>query len=563
MTPQSLLPDNWILATGLFYWLPGEVISRKIWRINPPKFGKSWYLLLLTPCLLAIYSFLQSNSGLVNEGRLLFKLSLACVVGSSTYILCTGERLLSNSSRKENGLELYSCILFAYYMWFLTLLWWLPAGVRSIWIWPLQFEPRLITGITALIAVCISLLSTRIQIPLNRRLCLATFGCILWQISGIFGKSLSIKEIALSEKITGYLGASRLFSGTSDIARSYGDRIGMMPFHVNTHPAGKVLLMKILDDISNTHAPYLWTLLIVSCVSLIVPLTYKISRLLIMGENQSSLVATSVSLIPSIALFCPGFDAYTAFLCTLLLLSWIKGLSRISSKHSPVIFGCIAGVIGYILLTFSYTGLVYGSVLIFWSPWILRKHIGARSWAKGFKRFLAMTFSALGVLSCVELAAYILTGYSNLISLFRSIGIQSTIEASNRSGFNAFLLDFTDFCYGVSPVLFTILLLLGAKIAVNCLSNLSKNKSRQKILVTSHGNAESLAALTLASLAVVALSGFLDIETARVWMMLMVPVVISAQFWLTRYHNINTFRSVLFCQSIWGMTLLLRYQFLF
>ena len=108
--------------TGLLYWLPGEVISSKIWKVTPPRFGRSWQLLLMTPFLLAVYSFLQSNSGLLHEGRLLFKLSLACVMGAVTYVLFLGERLLSQAKSLDKDLGLYSCILFAYYVWFLTLL---------------------------------------------------------------------------------------------------------------------------------------------------------------------------------------------------------------------------------------------------------------------------------------------------------------------------------------------------------------------------------------------------------------------------------------------------------
>lgn len=207
---------------------------------------------------------------------------------------------------------------------------------EELWIWPLQSEPRLITGSTAIIATSISLVSTIGKISIGIRLGLATLGCMLWQISGVFGKSLTLNEIAFSEELTGYLAAGRNFNNTSDIAQAYANQIGRLPFHVNTHPAGKVFLMKILDEIDSLNTPGLWGFLMVACVCLIVPLTLKISRLLLLDKSQSLLVATSVSLIPFIRLFCPGFDAYSTFLCKLLLLAWLKGTTKVESKSSLV-----------------------------------------------------------------------------------------------------------------------------------------------------------------------------------------------------------------------------------
>lgn len=229
---------------------------------------------------------------MVNEGRLLLKLSVSSAIGSCTYLFCESRSPCSQSKSSYKDLVLYSCILFAYYVWFLTLVWWLPAGVRSIWIWPLQFEPRLITGLAALSAISVAAISTATRMGISKRIGFAMLGSVLWQVSGIYGKTLSVSEIALSEKITGYLGASRFFSSTNDIARSYGDRIGSLPFHVNTHPAGKVLLMKLLDQLGGFHAPSLWALLMVTAVCLIVPMSYKIARLLHVDRNKSALVAS-------------------------------------------------------------------------------------------------------------------------------------------------------------------------------------------------------------------------------------------------------------------------------
>ena len=559
MTPQSLLPDSWVLVTGLFYWLPGETISSKIWKIKPPKYGRSWHLLFLTPCLLAIYSFLQANSGMVHEGKLLLQLSVSCMIGACSYIVCSGERLFNGSERSSEGLRLYSCILFAYYVWFLTLIWWLPAGVRSIWIWPLQFEPRLVTGVFAIIAIAVSLLSTNTQISTFRRIGISMMGCLIWQVCGIYGKSLSIGEIALSEKITGYLGASRLFSSTYEIAQSYIDRIGLMPFHVNTHPAGKVLLMKLLDELDASHAPILWALVISICVCLIVPLSYKVARLLSFSKNHSALVGTSVSIMPSLALFCPGFDAYNAFLCTLLLLLWIKGLLRSKSKGSLTLYSFSIGIIGYSAVTFSYTSLVFGSVLIAWSPWIVGRYQLCSSWRRGCMRVLAIAFASGTVAICADMTTHYLTGYSNLFALSKSMEIQTAIEATNRAGLNAFLLDWADFAYGMSPVLFAGFLLISSGVVVRLAFNLRRNRQGTYVF----RDIEHLMALTFASIVGVALSGLLDIETARVWLMLMVPATISTTLWAVVNHEVNVFRSFLFCQAIWGATLVLRYQFLF
>ena len=162
-----------------------------------------------------------------------------------------------------------------------------------------------------------------------------------------------------------------------------------------------------------------------------------------------------------------------------------------------------------------------------------------------------------------DIFTYYSTGYSNLIALSRSIKIQSAIEATNRSGFNAFLLDFTDFAYGVSPVMFAAFLLIGSSLAVGLLGKIGILRKGVGKSVHLLRDVDSLIGLTLASIVVVAISGVLDIETARVWLMLMVPMIICVALWVASNHDIRAYRSFLFCQAVWGATLLLRYQFLF
>ena len=565
MTPQSLLPDSWVLLSGLFFWLPGEVISKKIWKIDMPKFGNQWPLLLVTPILILIFSFLQANSGMRHEAILLLRLSVLCFLGIGTYIIASGEGLFSRVNREVTGLEVYSCCLFAYFVSFLSLIWWLPPGVRSIWIWALQFEPRIITILILAAAASIALIAIRESLTTFFRLLLATCGCVLWQLGGVFAKSLSVEEIAESEKISGYLSASRLFTSTSEIASNFGERIGTLPFHVNTHPAGKVLLMHILDSFSPEHTPEIWAIFIILAVSLMVPISFKISRLMGGSKSESATVACLVGVIPSLSLFSPGFDAYNTFLCTLLLLTWTKAL-RGSSRRISAQWAIATGVLGYSAVTVSYTSLVFGAVLLCWTPIVLRRYQSTLSYGEISRRMVLLAICAGSTLVGIDLLLSSFTGYSNIMSLARSIEIQSSIEASNRSGINAFLLDLFDYGYGMGPVVLSVGLLVSfRRIAETIKSKLvrdshQRSSERAKLNLTSDS---SLVIVSISAVILVGLSGFLDIETARVWLLIMPPLIIAVALWIKRGSTPRYFDNFIFCQLCWGLIQNLRYQFLF
>ena len=566
MTPQSLLPDNWVLVSALIFWLPGEVIGQKIWKIEMPKFGNRWPLLLITPILVLIFSFVQVNSGMQHEGRLLFKLGVLCFFGVGTYILASGEKLFSRVDRPgATGLEVYSCCLFGYFVSFLSLIWWLPPGVKSIWMWALQFEPRLITFTVLVAAAVVSILAVNKNLTRFVRLSLATSGCVLWQLGGVLGKSLSVQEIAESEKISGYLSASRLFTNTAEIADSFTDRIGTLPFHVNTHPAGKVFLMHILDSFNQAHASKIWAVFIILAVSLIVPVSFKLSRLIDGSENESITAACFVGLIPSLALFCPGFDAYNAFMCTLLLLAWTKALKSSSTRISAL-WAIVTGMLGYSAVTFSYTSLVFGSVLLCWTPVVLRRHRSTLTYEQMSRRLIGLAICAGSTLVGVDLLLNSFTGYSNLVALAKSMEIQSAIEASNRSGINAFLLNIYDYGYGIGPAVLAVALSVSfRRIAEIVKSRLEREpnlrrSNRAELSIASHS---SLVIVSISAVILVGLSGFLDIETARVWLMLMPPSIIAVILLVMKEVTYRYLGYFLCCQVCWGLIQNLRYQFLF
>ena len=566
MTPQSLLPDNWVLLSALVFWLPGEVIGQKIWKIEMPRFGSRWPLLLITPVLILIFSFVQVNSGMLHEARLLFKLGILCFFGIVTYVFASGERLFSRVDQsKATGLEVYSCCLFAYFVCFLSLIWWLPPGVKSIWMWALQFEPRLITFMVLVAASGVSILAISRCLTRLVRLSLATLGCMLWQLGGVLGKSLSVQEIAESEKISGYLSASRLFTNTAEIAGSFTERIGTLPFHVNTHPAGKVFLMHILDSFNQAHTSKIWAIVIILAVSLIVPISFKISRLMNGSENESITAACFVGLIPSLALFSPGFDAYNMFLCALLLLTWIKAL-KCSSKRISSLWAIVTGILGYSAVTVSYTSLVFGAVLLCWAPVVLSRHQSTLTYGEMARRLIVLAICAGSALVGIDFLFSSFTGYSNMMSLVRSIEIQSTIEASNRSGLNAFLLNIFDYGYGMGPAVLAVALLLffrgGAEIIKRKLVSDSRqgHHNRAELSLTSDS---SLVITSISAVILVGLSGFLDIETARVWLMLMPPSIIAVTVWVMKGASHGYLGYFFFCQVCWGLVQNLRYQFLF
>ena len=137
----SVLPSWLVLISGLFFWLPGELFLALIGvRLLE---GRAAYLLLgQLPFMVGVLAVSQLVVGHINVSLTLFLLAAACLLSLILRsMIVFYSRLLADSVRRSSEALVdcltYSSFVVSTYIVFLYLIWWLPAGIRGVWVWPL------------------------------------------------------------------------------------------------------------------------------------------------------------------------------------------------------------------------------------------------------------------------------------------------------------------------------------------------------------------------------------------------------------------------------------------
>ena len=559
MREVQILPTIWVIASGLIYWIPGELARRALWARNISINQSDYQASPTTAIFVAACAAMQFIGDHKDTAESLSILSASILIGNLALHHLPREKGILKSIADAHSKPLQECLNASLFISYLFIIWWAPSGITSIWEWPLQFQPSLKAIAICLIAAYISMRGWANRASPKLLKFYAFASCCLWQLGGAESKSVTIKEILRSEKITGYLAASKRFDSITELSSKFVESLGTLPFHANTHPAGKVAFFQLLDQLGAQEPTHAWSLFIALTTALCPLLVHKACRSIGLSLDRSALAALATALLPSFSLFSPGFDIFNATLSTLLLTVWIKSLTS-TSLSSQVKWSLCTGLIGLTCLVYAYNLLTFGAVLIGYAYFITTT-------LKRCKPSHALKASLLAAATMLSAALLFkeLTGYSAINSLIASINIQNSIEASNRQGLATTLLNGYDFSIGVGPYPFLVWATAMIPRFKKELQVRPSKKSRKKLPQPQDpiGNDWwKLSLITLASVLAISLSGYLDIETARVWIFLM-PTVMIAIASNNRLNPTSLFPPLLMAQSIWGITMISRYQFFF
>ena len=558
MREVQILPTIWVIASGLIYWIPGDLARRALRTGNISINQLDYQASPITAIFVAACAAMQAIGGHKDIAESLFILSASILAGNLALHHLPRDKGILKGIADAHSNPLQECLNASLFISYLCIIWWAPSGIKSIWEWPLQFQPSF-----KAIAICLIATYTSMKGWANRASpklikFYAFVSCYLWQFGGAESKSVTIREILTSEKITGYLAASKRFDSITELSSQFVESLGSLPFHANTHPAGKVAFFKLLDQLGSQEPTHAWSLFIALTTALCPLLVHKACRSIGLSMDRSSVAALATALLPSFALFSPGFDIFNATLSTLLLATWIKSLTA-TRPSIQVKWSLCTGLIGLTCLVYAYNLLTFGAVLVGYAYFITTtlKH------CKPSDALKASLLAAATMLSAALLFKE-LTGYSVINSLITSIDIQSSIEASNRQGLVTTLLNGYDFSVGVGP--YPFLIWATGIIPIFKMRSESSVKKFRKELSQPQSQIDSnwwkLGLITLVSVLTISFSGQLDVETARVWIFLM-PTVMIAIASNNRLNPTSLFPPLLMAQSIWGITMISRYQFFF
>jgi len=558
MREVQSFPTLMVLASGLFYWLPGEItgqITAKFFHRRERTTQAT--TLPVTTLFLAAAGAMQLIAGETDASKALFLLAILTLLGNfvvGKLYRFVRERLRPSADRDQAQEILNASI----YITLLFYAWWAPSGIKSIWEWPLQFQPSYLAMALIVLATATSIAGWRARLNPTRTKLYALISCLLIQLAGTESKSLTAREIIRSDKITGYLSASKRFDSISELSSKFVSQIGGMPFHVNTHPAGKVAFFNLTEQFQIQDPTIIWSMFILFTTALCPLLVHKSCRVLGLSLDRSAFAAIITAILPSFALFSPGFDIFNSTLSSLLLLCWLKALSA-EAFPARLRWSACTGAIGYICMIYAYNLLTFGAVLI------------------GFGFFIVTVLRnctpKLALITClistITFAAssqifYILTGYSAFSALDKSIAIQAAIEGNNRQGLAATLLNGYDFLLGIGPYAFFTWVAVMAPRASEKPYRQCGSKFTQitKNLPKLHPHHRELGLITATSIMLISLSGKLNIETARVWIFLMPSVIISIAA-SQRIKPADIMPNFVFAQGLWALVMTSRFQFFF
>lgn len=243
-----------------------------------------------------------------------------------------------------------------------------------------------------------------------------------------------------------------------------------------------------------------------------IPATYYLIKIL--GEQPGPAFhgASFFALSPAIVLFFPSFDqVYPVFAC-LMLVTWVRVVDAGTYRHT-VMFGLSLAA----ALFFSYSLLVLGTFL---AGIAALRLLDRRATLATVVRLSAVAFGVVGI---VYLGLWALTGFDPTATFRAALRNQEVLLTQiHRPYPQTVLFDLLDFALGAGWISFLL-----TAFFVSARLRTGQNDARFRIVL-----------LCILQFLIVAVTGLLPGETARVWLfmlpLLMLPVGLELARWRLR-----------------------------
>jgi len=560
----SLLPTSAVIVSGLFFWLPGEfflrLFSRSLFR------GKSDFLLLLqVPAYLCIAAAAQS---MLNHANI--ALALVLLVFSSTVglflraVIQQGILRLHPAESLRRDLSSDQIVNIAFvgslYVALLYWVWWLPAGVRGVWVWPLQFEPNTNSLVLLLLSLLIifCLLITRWRYEFHRFrpvVLLMPVSCVLMQLAAACSQSVDMIQVYSLDKITGYYTASKYFLGIDDLLSRFNALLPQMPYHVVSHPVGKVFFFKI----SSSLLVYPWNLwfvfgLVVAVSSLASLLAWQLAWRLWSSEPRALLAGILTAILPSIAFFSPLFDVFNVFLSLGLMLCWVLALQS-TRRSTSVFWSSCVGLVGYVSLFFAFNMLILGLFLLSAFPVVLSRRQGLR---ESLKKVGGVIFLASVACIVCGFAVYLSSGYDLLAGLRGSLLMDEKVRPDQYRTFVSRLFNIQELLWGMGG--FNFFWISSALIV--CFRHIVHEGLDGPVYILKHlSSPRAYLVLQVLAFVVINFLGVLSGETSRLYAIFM-PFLLVGVVGVGPSLSLSSALLVVFSSLLWVFVGVWRYQFI-
>ena len=563
----SVLPSWLVVISGLFFWLPGELFLGLLGaRLLQ---GSAAYLLLgQLPFIVALLAVAQLVVGHINVFLTLFLLaafsSLSLVFRSKLF-----SRLgLFADSVRQDSVSLGDCLInssfvVSIYVAFLYVIWWLPAGIRGVWVWPLQFEPDIYSvapwSIASLLAFLVIFSRWKIK---GHRFGLGLMALpvvsLSMQSAAWLSQSVDLIQVYTLDKITGYYSASLVFKSIPDLFARFNDLLPGLPYHVVSHPVGKVLVFKLASQVFESPADLFAVRLVVAVVSscstlLVWQLVWRL-----WGSERSALLAGVLcALLPSVAFFSPLFDSFNVFLSVLLMLCWVCSLQAQSVKRCLAL-SCLLGCVGYLSIFFAFNLLIVGVFLLGALPALALQSVDRDCF---WKRVGSVVLFSSAILCLSGVAVHVATGYDLLEGLRASLEMDELVRPSQYRSFVSRLFNVQELIWGIGGLNFFLLCSVSTFLLFPRFRRQLSNGSTSSRRWMGLDSPQLFFSAQVVSVALINFIGVLSGETSRLYAVFM-PFLLAG---LVGVLNSLSLRSALIAalgSALWIAVGVWRYQFI-
>ncbi|MCP4004178.1 MAG: hypothetical protein GY725_08290 [bacterium] len=303
-------------------------------------------------------------------------------------------------------------------------------------------------------------------------------------------------------KTTSYFTDATELLGQEEVLGRFHERSPDYSLHSRTHPPGPILyympFIWAFEDVNLRALTAAFCLVLLTSVS--VPATYVMARGFGATGPPAFYGACVVSLMPSLLLFAPLFDPAYIGITGVMLGAWAKALRSDRARWALLAGGAIA-----VGIFFSYALLTLGAFIVALA--------GLRIAVEGpetIRPILSQVGLALAAIVVPYALLWLVTGFDPIQTFLVAVSTQADLAARhNRPWPTTIPSDLQDFARGAA---WLPILLLGFYV-------LDRITARQKLTRLAW-----IVGLCVLQVAIVAGSGLLRVETARVWAFL-VPLV--------------------------------------
>jgi len=281
---------------------------------------------------------------------------------------------------------------------------------------------------------------------------------------------------------------------------SFPERMGSLNQHSRNKPPGGILYYTLIQHLFQRQwaSAAVGGLLVGALAALGVPAVYFFARALGGSPTAGVYASACLAMCPSLLFFFPEFDQLYPALTALMLGSWALAIRRDSVAWAAACGLILAGA-----TLFTYSFLALGT---FFLAYPIERMLRGRTGLRVALRAAAVT---LGLLVLCNLLLWATTGYRQVDTFFAAVHNESLLEleVKPRPYLPSLVFDPLDFALGMGYV--TVLLA-----ALHAARRAGSEFSRG-------------AFLALLQIAVVALTGLLRTEAARIWLPL-APLLMPA-----------------------------------